>query len=153
MIQKWRKFLDIGGHTGALLSDLSKEIDCIDHEELMIAKLHAYDFDNDALNFFYSYLKGGKQRTNVNSSYCCFAEILFGVTQGSILGPLLSNGYICDLFYDIDDLDFESFTDDNAPYSCFSEMISVLGQLKEGIDKIFDWFKKKFFRKMLINVT
>ena len=41
MIQKWRKFLDIGGHTGALLTDLSKTFDCIDHE-LLIAKLHAY---------------------------------------------------------------------------------------------------------------
>ena len=47
-------------------------------------------------------------------------------------------------FYDIDDLDFGSFAGDNTPYSCLSNMISVLGQLKGGIDKIFDWFKKNF---------
>ena len=46
---------------------------------------------------------------------------------------LLFNAYICDLFYDIDDLDFASFAD-------------VFGQLKGGIDKIFDWFKKKFLK-------
>ena len=67
MIEKWCKFLDIGGHAGALLTDLSKAFDCIDHE-LLIAKLHAYGFDNDALKFIYSYLKGRKQRTKINSS-------------------------------------------------------------------------------------
>ena len=141
MIEKWCKFHDIGGHAGALLTDVSKAFDCIDHE-LLIAKLHAYGFDTDALKFIYSYLKGRKQRTKINSSYSSFAEILFGVPQGSILGPLLFNAYICDLFYDIDDLDFASFADDNTPYSCLSDMISVLGQLKGGIDKIFDWFKR-----------
>ena len=59
---------------------------------------------------------------------------------------LLFNAYICDLFYNIDDLDFASFADDNTPYSCLSDMISVLGQLKGGIDKIFDWFKKNFLK-------
>ena len=145
MIEKWRTFLDIGGHAGALFTDLSKAFDCIGHE-LLIAKPHAYGFDNDALKCIYSYLKGRKQRTKIHSSYSFFAEILFGEPQGSILGPLLFNAYIGDLFYDIDDLDFASFADDNTPYSCLSDMISVLGQLKGGIDKIFDWFKKHFLK-------
>ena len=61
--------------------------------------------------------------------------------------PLLFNAYICDFFYDIDVLDFASFADDNTLYSCLSDMISVLGQLKGGIDKIFDWFKTDFLKR------
>ena len=89
----------------------------------------------------------------INSSYSSFAEILFGVPEWSILGPLLFNAYICDLFYDIDDLDFASFSYDNILYSCLSDMKSVLGQLKGGIDKIFDWLRNIFLKEMLINVT
>ena len=47
---------DIGGQAGALLTDLSKAFDCIDHE-LLIAKLHAYGFYTDELKFVYSYFK------------------------------------------------------------------------------------------------
>ena len=112
----------------------------------MIPRLHAYGFENDALKFIYSYLEERKQRTKINFSNSSFAEILFGVPQGSILGPLLFNAYICDLFYDIDDLDFASFADDNTSYSCLSDMISVLGKLDGGIDKIFDRFKKYFLK-------
>ena len=50
MIEKWRKSLDKGGYAGALLSNLSKAFDSIDHE-LSIAKLHAYGLDKDVLEF------------------------------------------------------------------------------------------------------
>ena len=71
---------------------------------------------------------------------------MFGVPQGSVLEPLLFNADICDPFYDIDDLDFASFADDNTSYYCLSDVISALGRLKEGIDKIFYSFKKKFLK-------
>ena len=58
--------------------------------------------------------------------------------KNQFLGQLFK-AYICDLFYDINDLDFESFADHNTLYLCLSDMLSVSGQLKGGIDKIFDW--------------
>ena len=70
MIEKWRQSLDSGGQAAAVLTDLSKAFDCIDHE-LLIAKLNAYGFDNSSLTFISTYLYKRKQRTKINSSFSC----------------------------------------------------------------------------------
>ena len=103
---------------------------------MLIAKLNAYGFDNSSLTFIYSYLSERKQRTKINSSFSCWAEILFGVPQGSILGPLLFNAYICDLFFEVRDLEYASFADDTTPYSCLPEMTPILEKLEKGIEYV-----------------
>ena len=69
-----------------------------------------------------------------------FAEILFGVTQGSILGPLLFNIYICDLFIENSDIDVANYADDNTPYACSSDLYSVIFKLQKNTKRIFRWF-------------
>ena len=59
MLEAWRKALDEKGTAGAMLTDLSKAFDCLNHN-LLIAKLNAYGFSLDALKFIRSYLKGRK---------------------------------------------------------------------------------------------
>ena len=83
MIEKWRQSLNSDGQAAAVLTDLLKAFDCIDHE-LLIALLKTYGFLNSSLTFIYSYFSERKQRTKINSSFTCWAEILFGVSQGSI---------------------------------------------------------------------
>ena len=77
---KRSKKIDNGKMFGALLTDLSKAFDCLDHE-LLIAKLNAYGFSLTALRLVHSYLSNRKQRTKINSSYSSWLEILFGVPQ------------------------------------------------------------------------
>ena len=67
MLEMWNKALDDKKHAGAVLTDLSKAFDCLNHE-LLIAKLSAYGFDENSLTFIYSYLRNRKQRTKVGSS-------------------------------------------------------------------------------------
>ena len=56
MIEKWKRSLDgVGGKFGAVLMDLSKAFDTINHE-LLIAKLEAYGFDNNSLHIVLDYL-------------------------------------------------------------------------------------------------
>ena len=139
MFEKRRTYLDKGGHGSALLTDLSKAFDCIDHQ-LLISKLNAYGVDTNLLYFLASYLEKRKQRTKVNGSYSNFDDIFSGVPQGSILGPLLFNIYICDLFFGTGDLDIASYADDNTPYTFSSELDLALKKLRNYTINIFKWF-------------
>ena len=56
LIENWKTALDTNLLTGAVLMDLSKAFDCIPHD-LLIAKLHAYEFSFQTLTFLNSYLK------------------------------------------------------------------------------------------------
>ena len=55
MIEKWRITLNKGGETGEVVTDFSKAFDCIDHN-LFIAKLYAYGFEKQSIDFLHSYL-------------------------------------------------------------------------------------------------
>ena len=68
MIGNWKEYLDQGGHYVGLLTDLSKAFDCRMHD-LLIAKLHAYGFDNDSLNFICNYPLGREEKIKMNSSF------------------------------------------------------------------------------------
>ena len=60
--------LEKGKYFGAVFVDFSKAFDTINHD-LLIAKLEAYGFSNNALLFMLSYLKNRSQRVSINSSF------------------------------------------------------------------------------------
>ena len=60
--------LNKGGYVCAIFMDLSKTFDTI-HHELIIAKLGAYDFSQDALQYMRSFLTNRQQRVRVNSNF------------------------------------------------------------------------------------
>ena len=70
--------MDKGRHFIVLRTDLSKSFDCLLHD-LIVAKLDAYGFKNDALCLIFTYLNNRKQRAKINSSFSSFQNIISGV--------------------------------------------------------------------------
>ena len=70
MIEKFKEAIDRGYEFGALLTDLSKAFDCINHP-LLIAKLYNYGVSPLSFNMMFSYLSNRTHRTKINE---CFSE-------------------------------------------------------------------------------
>ena len=145
MIEKTRKILDKGGTFGALFTNLSKAFGCMTHD-LLIAKLYALNLDMNALNLIFDYLTVRKQRVKINSSFSSYLDIFQGVPQGSILGLLLFNIFLCDLFLFVEEVDIMSHADDNAPYVCSENIDVTLEKLEEVGKLLFEWFSNNFLK-------
>ena len=97
MIEKMKEARDKNKACAAVLTDLSIAFDCLKHD-LLNPKLHAFGFDYKSLRVMYAYLNNRVQVTEVGFYYSEILDIIFGVPQGLILGPLLFNINIIDLF-------------------------------------------------------
>ena len=120
--------------------DLSKAYDCLSHD-LLIAKLEAYGFDIDSLNFLLDYLSLRKHRTKVGSSYNKWFEICRGIPQGSILGLLLFNIFINNIFFFIEKSENCNFADDNIVYSCAKDLPKIIEDLICTMKSILKWLR------------
>ena len=145
LIERWKKKLDEKGYAGAILMDLSKAFDTIDHE-LLIAKLHAYGFSSNALQLILSYLSNRFQRVKIDATFSSWTQLLQGVPQGSVLGPLLFNVYLNDLFMFMDDVEISNYADDTTLYACDDKLENVVQKLEYNSEIAISWFEHNFMK-------
>ena len=145
MIENMKKCVDSKGVASALLTDLSKAFDCLNYP-LLIGKLNSYGFSYDALKFIFDYLSNRKQRTKIDTTYSEWRDITNGVPQGSIIGPLLFNIFINDIFLFVKETRITNYADDNTPYNCDININNTLTHLEVEAQLLIKWFGANFMK-------
>ena len=72
--------------------------------------------------------------------------LMSGVPQGSILGPLLFNIFLADLFLIHSDIDIANFADDNTPYLSAKNVEDVIESLERASVSLFRWFENNLLK-------
>ena len=117
--------------------DISKTFDKVWHKGL-IYKLCQYGFTGNLLTLLTDFLSNRKQRVVLNGQHSSWADIKAGVTQGSILGPLIFLVYINDLTENLHS-NPKLFADDASLFSTVTDEALSNSHLNDDLSKINDW--------------
>ena len=119
------------------LLDYTKAFDCANHD-IMIAKLKAMGFSNSALIWVKSYLSGRSQRVKTQEGFSDWVNLVNGVPQGSILGPLLFTVLLCDINNSIKHCKVHLYADDTQIYICgrLTDIVNMVEKLNSDLERI-----------------
>ena len=110
--------------------------------------MYAYGFSINAVTFFNSYLKRRNQHLRINNIHSVYQVLLYGVPQGSILGPLLFDIFINELYLYITKTDLLYFVDDNTITGGERAIANLISTLVTESQVAIEWFK---LNKMIFN--
>ena len=128
--------------------DLSKAFDCLPHNLLML-KLEAYGLSENSLKLLKSYLENRRQRIKIGNNYSEWDTLIIEVPQGSILGPVLFNVFINDLFHFVQDSTFYNYADDNTLSYSDININTVVKTLENDSINLIEWFSIPSLQKRL----
>lgn len=139
LIEKWKKVRDERSYSAAVLVDLSKAFDTINHD-LLIAKLHAYSVHGKSIKLIRDYLCDRFERTKVNLAHNTWKELLTHIPKGSVLGPLSFNTYLNGVFHMIECTEICNFADDTIPYSSCQNLKEAMTNVVHNCAIFVKWF-------------
>ena len=138
-LEDWTKILDDGECVDAIYMDLKKAFDSVPHQRLL-AKLKGYGIEGKLLKWIEIFLTFRKHCVLVNGAASSWTEVVSGVPQGSVLGPILFILYITDLT-NVVICDMKIFADDTKIYHKTSTRQDCIN-LQKDIDRLQDWAEK-----------
>ena len=135
--EKLLKNLSDGISSCAIFLDLAKAFDCVSHD-ILLRKLEKYGIRGNVLKLFRSYLSGRSQFVKLDNTVSSFIDVVFGVPQGSILGPLLFLIYINDL-PEASEFFIRLFADDTFLCAQDSEIWRLENKVNLELEKVYHW--------------
>ena len=144
VLEDWTKILDEGGLIDCIYMDFMKAFDKVPHRRLL-EKIKSYGIKGQIYEWITAFLRDRKQRVNVNGSKSDWSEVLSGIPQGSVLGPLLFVIYINDL----PDMSTHSttylFADDTKIYNRINS-IEDCTELQRDVTGLEEWSNEWLLR-------
>jgi hypothetical protein len=135
----WTEWIHEKNAVDVIYLDFAKAFDSVPHRRL-IAKLRSYGIQNNLLAWIESFLIGRRQRVNVNGTKSEWKEVISGVPQGSVLGPILFICYINDMPETVKSL-IRIFADDTKVFSKINSDADH-ERLQEDLNALQTWSDK-----------
>ena len=132
------KGFDEGLLTGMILIDLQKAFDTIDHG-VLCEKLVSLRFTDKTILWFKSYLEDRTFKVNIEKAFSDSGDLICGVPQGSILGPLIFLLYVNDMPQSVK-CDLFLYADDSCLVFQHKSPKEIEKQLNEDFANLCDWF-------------
>jgi hypothetical protein len=133
--------IDGGKAVDVIYLDFAKAFDTVPHER-MKKKLRAHGVGGGLFRWIAAWLSGRKQRVVLNGHESSWEEVLSGVPQGSVLGPLLFTIFINDLDLAVTDMEMLNKFADDTKVGRVIESDDDRKGLQQALDRLIDWSQK-----------
>ena len=137
VVDKLSDILDRGGVMDIIYCDFMKAFDTVPHQRLIALLIH-YGIEDPILSWITDFLSNRKQLVDVNGYKSKLYDVISGVPQGSVLGPILFIIFINSLVYKAETVDLFLYADDLKVLKeiCSDEDTEAL---QDELDVLYDW--------------
>ena len=138
ILDDWTDYLEGNGQIDVIYTDFAKAFDKVPHKRL-IHKLKSYNIDENVVQWIIAFLTNRQQKVKINGSLSEWLEVLSGIPQGTVLGPLLFLIYINDLPDVCDSYSKMSLFADDAKIYTYINNVDDCISLQHNANKLYQW--------------